>query len=323
MQNVRRSSKEKDLLLADLMIYDKQLIEEIENGKREVSCGYEYTCIDNEDGTYNQTEIRGNHVAVVEEGRAGNRVSIKDSKNNKEEPGGKRMSKIKIPRKGTTINKFLAAVGLKQYAIDAEPEELSSVVDEMAEEQAKDNESEKEIKIEETKDEKSKEIIELEAKIEKLMSMMEAMQAQQTKDEESPEEAIDNLISEIESNDSDESETVESDDEGLPDAEISSEKDRPDNPIPGADSKAWVNALKAIKPIIANIPDAKQRQRACDSLMKEYKKANKVGKKNNYASILKAQRQGTVDSKSKNMADYYASLGDKIARKHNSNLKEV
>lgn len=318
-QNVRRSGKENDLLLADLVIHDKQLIDEIENGKREVSCGYEYTCVDNEDGTYSQTDIVGNHVAVVEEGRAGSRVSIKDSK---EKVGGNKMSKIKIPRKGTTINKFLAAVGLKQYAIDAEPEELSSVVDEMAEEQAKDEES-KEIKdSEEAKDEGgSAEIASLKEEIATLTALVKSMQA---KDEEKPEEAIDNLISEIEGNDSDESETIESEDEGLPDAEVSSPEDRPDNPIPGADSNAWVKALKAMKPVIAAIPDSKQRQKACDSLMREYKKANRASKKNNYAAIMKSQKKKASDNKSNqnDMTEYYLSLGDKIAAKYNVNQRD-
>lgn len=78
--NIRRGAgKESDLLLADLMITDPGLIEEILGGKREISCGYNYTLCE-EDGKFIQREIRGNHVAVVDAGRAGPRVSIRDQR---------------------------------------------------------------------------------------------------------------------------------------------------------------------------------------------------------------------------------------------------
>ena len=77
-QNVRRGSgEESDLLLADLVITDERLIEAILGGKREISCGYTYELAE-ENGRYIQRKIRGNHIAVVEAGRAGARVSIKD-----------------------------------------------------------------------------------------------------------------------------------------------------------------------------------------------------------------------------------------------------
>ena len=77
--NVRRGSgQEADLLLADLIITDPGLISAIlEEGKREISCGYTYE-LSRENGRYVQRRIRGNHVAVVDAGRAGARVSIKD-----------------------------------------------------------------------------------------------------------------------------------------------------------------------------------------------------------------------------------------------------
>ena len=77
-QNVRRGSgEESDLLLADLVITDERLIEAILGGKREISCGYTYELAE-ENGRYIQRKIRGNHIAVVDAGRAGARVSIKD-----------------------------------------------------------------------------------------------------------------------------------------------------------------------------------------------------------------------------------------------------
>lgn len=79
-QNVRRGTGEwADYILADLHIHDRELIDAIQGGKREISCGYECDYVDNEDGTYSQKNIRGNHVAVVDRGRAGKRAAILDS----------------------------------------------------------------------------------------------------------------------------------------------------------------------------------------------------------------------------------------------------
>ena len=76
--NIRRGAGEdSDLLLADLIITDPVLVEEILSGKREISCGYTYS-LREENGNFVQREIRGNHVAVVDSGRAGPRVSIQD-----------------------------------------------------------------------------------------------------------------------------------------------------------------------------------------------------------------------------------------------------
>ena len=78
--NVRRGSgEERDLLLADLIITDPVLIGLIMDGKREISCGYTYELCE-ENGKYIQRRIRGNHVAVVDAGRAGPRVCIKDQR---------------------------------------------------------------------------------------------------------------------------------------------------------------------------------------------------------------------------------------------------
>ncbi len=81
-QNIRRGAGEwSDYLLGDLFVQDERLIEEVRNGKRDVSCGYAVDYDDNGDGTYTQRNIRGNHIAIVEEGRAGHKAAIMDSIN--------------------------------------------------------------------------------------------------------------------------------------------------------------------------------------------------------------------------------------------------
>ena len=77
VQNVRR---EHDDLVADLLITDKIAIQLVKNGLREVSCGYEAEYIETGDGTGNQENIIGNHVALVDQGRAGSSYAINDHK---------------------------------------------------------------------------------------------------------------------------------------------------------------------------------------------------------------------------------------------------
>ena len=59
-----------DVLLANLVFTDKDAIDDIESGrKNELSCGYDCDIVDEKNPR--QTNIRGNHVALCERGRAG------------------------------------------------------------------------------------------------------------------------------------------------------------------------------------------------------------------------------------------------------------
>ncbi|EJQ8079248.1 DUF2213 domain-containing protein [Escherichia coli] len=80
LQNVRRGEGEQsDLVLADLVIKDEIAIALIDEGLREVSCGYNAEYQQLSPGKANQKMIRGNHVALVDKARAGNRCKIGDS----------------------------------------------------------------------------------------------------------------------------------------------------------------------------------------------------------------------------------------------------
>lgn len=79
-QNVRQGDGiESDLMLADLMITDAQAIEDVRNGLRQVSCGYDADYEQLAVGRGRQLNIVGNHVALVERGRCGSRCAIGDS----------------------------------------------------------------------------------------------------------------------------------------------------------------------------------------------------------------------------------------------------
>lgn len=79
LQNVRRGTGDQsDLMLADLIVKDESAIQLIEDGLREVSCGYDAEYDQTELGKAEQVDITGNHVALVPKGRAGNRCAIGD-----------------------------------------------------------------------------------------------------------------------------------------------------------------------------------------------------------------------------------------------------
>jgi len=81
VQNVRRGAGEQqDDLVADLLITVADAIELVENGLREVSCGYEADYTQAGIGRGVQTNILGNHLALVQQGRAGTAYAINDHK---------------------------------------------------------------------------------------------------------------------------------------------------------------------------------------------------------------------------------------------------
>ena len=113
----RGTGDEADLLLADLIITDEVLIDAILHGKREISCGYTYELAE-ENGRYIQRKIRGNHIAVVEAGRAGHRVSIKDHQ--------------QVERSTVSMKKSLTKL-LARMARDGDAETVAEFIEEMIE----------------------------------------------------------------------------------------------------------------------------------------------------------------------------------------------
>lgn len=116
VQNVRRSG---EYIVADLYINDANLAEEVRNNvKREVSCGYLCNYVPDGAG-YRQSNIRGNHVAVVPKGRAGSTVAIQDTAPEAEKGGKNPMKEF--------WKSFLTAFGMA--AKDASPEELDTMAE--------------------------------------------------------------------------------------------------------------------------------------------------------------------------------------------------
>lgn len=77
--------REGDYLAFDLLLTDAEAIRKVDAGKRELSNGYsaelefgDFTAADGTKCQARQTSITGNHVALVDRGRAGSECSIKD-----------------------------------------------------------------------------------------------------------------------------------------------------------------------------------------------------------------------------------------------------
>lgn len=81
IQNVRRGKGDQsDDLVCDILVTDQLAISLVEEGLRGLSCGYEAEYVQTGKGSGVQKNIIGNHLALVEEGRAGDAYAINDSK---------------------------------------------------------------------------------------------------------------------------------------------------------------------------------------------------------------------------------------------------
>ncbi|MDR1961446.1 MAG: DUF2213 domain-containing protein [Gracilibacteraceae bacterium] len=79
-QNLRRGEgADSDLLLADLLITDAEAIAAVRGGLREISSGYDADYEETAPGVGRQTNIIGNHIALVDRGRCGPRCKIRDT----------------------------------------------------------------------------------------------------------------------------------------------------------------------------------------------------------------------------------------------------
>ena len=130
--NIRRGTgDESDLLLADLIITDPHLIDLIlHGGKREISCGYTYE-LHEENGRLVQRKIRGNHVAVVDAGRAGPRVSIRDQQ--PERAAFPYSRSPKAERRNCSMKTRTIAHVLARMARDGDAEAVAEILEEMLE----------------------------------------------------------------------------------------------------------------------------------------------------------------------------------------------
>ena len=82
--NVRPSRDMPDYLIADCNVFTDKMIRKIADGKRELSLGYRchyeprHGTYDGKEYDFVQTDLRGNHIALVKHGRCGSSVCVCD-----------------------------------------------------------------------------------------------------------------------------------------------------------------------------------------------------------------------------------------------------
>ena len=301
----RGQGEQEDLLLADIIVYDQQVIEQIEQGKREVSCGYEclYEPVGN--NRYKQTHIVGNHVALVQKGRAGARVAIKDAL-----PKQRRDNMSKHTKQGIW-GKMIQA-----FAQDATPEEMELAVDEMA--KACGDEAPEttptppptEPPKEPVQDEGLNPLEERLAKVEAMFAqLVQAMQPKQEPD------ALDALEQELTAKEppatDEESATVE--------------PEQVEEARAAADSAQLLGQIAALKPFVAQIKDPIQRKKTSDTLANILRQgvSSAPATTGTYANLYQAAIQNAQTAhKAADAAADESKLGKDIAAKYNPHYKK-
>lgn len=266
--------------------------------KREVSCGYDCFWELGNDNTIIQKQIRGNHIAIVKNGRAGHRVAVRDSKpeiKNKVNNGGKKMS--------------LKAIKNKMFAMFARDE--NSTPEEIAEASKLLHDEKTEMKPEENVKDEGPSVGELMAEIKSLKETMQAIMQAEKREPEHKEDEI-STLDELENQligTNDESVTEQEEAVTVEPEEINDEESMINKPA--CDTLA---NLKVLKPIVASIKDKDTRKKAIDSL------ANLVRgnvQDNQYATVLKASRKAQDNNNTVKNED----LGKMWAKKYNPQYK--
>jgi hypothetical protein len=104
-------------------------------------------------------------------------------------------------------------------------------------------------------------------------------------------------------------------------APVTDPADRPQNPIPGADSNAAVlAAIKAVKPVVAAIKDPVERKKASDALAKTFREQLKISPApvNPYAAMTNPSKPSAAEDKKPDDRE----LGEQLKRKFNPHFKE-
>ncbi|WP_307222356.1 DUF2213 domain-containing protein [Pectinatus haikarae] len=318
-QNIHRGNgADSDKLFADLIIHDANLISEIEAGKREISCGYDCKYADNGDGTYSQIKIIGNHIAVVDAGRAGHGVAIKDSKPKEE--------KRKMPKNGSILQRMFAV-----FVKDADPtdiQEAAKAVD------AVENGTEAPVDkpaVDAEPPAEGSDIQKLTAAVAALTQKVESIIAAEKKEPEHKDDEISSLDAlenelgpkkEVEITDEPDESSVTIEPEQIQD-EDPSEEEKPEHVAPAngaADRMAALNMLRIVKPIVAAMPDG-QRRKVSDQLSKAVRDAMQVKSTQSlpggYATLTTRKKAQDALTKQGNPREY-----GENCRKRNPHYKE-
>jgi hypothetical protein len=302
--HIENARQDGDFLIADLYMKDAGLINEVENNmKREVSCGYDCRWIPMDDsGTrYEQKEIVGNHVAVVQNGRAGSRVAIKDSKPNN--VGGKKIMAGKITKS------ILTAMGFKAYIQDAEPEDVAKAMDALNEGNSDNGNGGggEPTPTQNQDDDTSKQILQAITNIgESIKGLTDRVTAlESAKDEEPKKDAADEELEGLEKEIKDESGEKEEKEVQDDDAEVvEAHDDEPEDKTTANDTAGYLKLIQDMKPVIMGIPDEKTRNEVAKQFTKSVRDSRASSGANGYKDIINTtfkNKKTLMDSANKQM----------------------
>lgn len=126
VHNLRRGAGEDhDVLLGDLLITDAAAIRAVQQGKREVSAGYDADYETTGPGEGRQVNIIGNHIALVERGRCGPRCAIGDRSH---QPTERKASMPQASSTGTQRRKIVLSAANRQAVLDAGKEAMDAAM---------------------------------------------------------------------------------------------------------------------------------------------------------------------------------------------------
>lgn len=332
-RDVRRGDGDlSNCLVADLVIYDADLINKIEAGKREISCGYDCLWNPTSDSSYDQLEIRGNHVAVVDKGRAGHKVAIRDTADDKK--GGTKMSKSLIGRilralardESTTPEDMEAAAKLAGSS-DAEPRPQPAPAPAPAAPAAPATPAPAAVPQPENKPAAMDEATE--ARFKKIEDALEAISSKLNPDPAPPaaepkKDALDALEEELQNKAPAAAPAGDEDDVIEPPEDINAQDAAPEEDVEGEcvpNAKeardAAMALIKNLKPAVAAIPNEAQRKRAADSLVILIK--GSMQQDAQYGELMQMRRRNAAKDSKPAVDDY--NLGREIAKRYNPHYK--
>ena len=290
-RNARHNNKN---VIADLVVMSRELIAGIrEKRKYEISLGYTCNYVPYKDG-FKQTNIRINHIAVVETGRAGRNVAIKDKM-----PVSIKNRRSKSMDKNQAIATMFAA-----FAKDASPEEVAEMLP---------------FVTDAAPAAPAKPAAEPEKKDSGLIALLTGLMAKDAKPAEKPEpltaEAVQKMITDgiaaalkpatktkdKKAKDEDEKEVEqlledeESEEKETEDSETEEEKETADEgeeeEAKEAKDAVFANVIKALQPLYKQLPASERKK-----LVKDVAAVKKKPTADGYAKILEAVQTHTKDA---------------------------
>lgn len=322
IQNVRRGEGEfNNMLIADIICTDEAVTNEIkEKRKREVSCGYDYVIKKGSKG-FEQSQIRGNHLALVESGRAGQKAAIQD-----EMPDA--IIKQKKEGETNTMKKNIFYKMFAAFAKDADPEEIAQAGQALSEmgsdEGLEPNQG----------GSTEKDIAELKNSIAQLTTVVQQLVESDKKVHEGLTDEDKLKALETGCGDEDpEDVAAEGKEKQAQQLLIEAEKEEGMDQDPELAKAAMDAAMKAViktmSPILLSIPDEKARAKVVDSFVAAVKDSRSGKPKNNdYSSLTKIitanAKAKAADSNTKQRKTTQDVLTEQVntINKHNPHLKK-